>query len=538
MLEGIDTLPHYQTGDYPTLGPAIAVWALENGIKVLDGPLQGKPFIPTKLQLNFLAAWYRVYPQGHPLEGEFVYRSGAIRLSRGLFKSPLGAFIAIAELVGPVRFAGWGHRDKYGNLKGSRAPMALVQLSAVSESQVQNSFRYAGEWAAKTTQLAANYGLDSGKTQVYAPAEPGIPGGKLQIVTSSAATIRGSRPTFVLADELSEWTQSNGGMSFWGVMLDNSTKVHGSRILGLMNAHSPGSGSVAEMLHEQYLEEQKLGGESRFLYWAREAHPSTDWSNEDSIRESMEWIYASAPWVSVDQVMATILNPTKPIPSSQKEYGSQIVSDLSSWVSRQGWDNCARPDLFLTDRDAVALFVDPSETDDATALVACRVSDGLVEPLWIHEPAKDGPVDPAELDRQVRIAFDRFRVQGFFADVHPMEQLVRSEWPQRYGDKLPVWASKKDPVAYDMRSFQKDFAQACELAASEIESGELMHTGDSTLTRHVYNTQRRPYREFISVGKGDRNKKIDASVAMIGARMVRRHILAGITETYIPVRIR
>lgn len=537
MLEGIDTLPDWHHGDFPTLGPSIAFWAVENGIKVLDGAKAGQPFIPTSAQAKFLAHWYRLYPEGHELAGEFVYRSGAIRLSRGLFKSPLGAFISVAELVGPVRFNGWNHVDRHGFLTGVRAPMALVQLSAVSEAQVSNSFRYAGAWCAKATMLAEKYRLDPGKTQVYAPAEPGVAGGKLQIVTSSAATIRGARPTFVLADELSEWTEGNGGKKFWDTMLDNVTKVRGSRILGLMNAHSPDSGSVAEMLYEQYVEEQGNPG-SRFLYWSREAHPGTDWSDPVSIRASLEWLYLDAPWVSIDQVMTTILNPTKPLPSSQKEYGSQIVSDLSSWVSRQGWDNCISPGDFIADGEDIALFCDPSETDDATALVACRIGDGLVEPLWIHEPLKHGPVKPAELDRQVRLAFDRFNVMGFFSDVHPMEQLVRTDWPERYGDVLKVWASKTEPVAYDMRRTQLEFARGAELAASEIENGELKHTGDGVLTQHVYNTQRRPYRQFVSVGKGDHSKKVDAAVSMIGARIVRRMVLEGATEMFVPQRIK
>lgn len=75
-------------------------------------------------------------------------------------------------------------------------------------------------------------------------------------MTSSAATVRGSRPSLVVADELSEWTESNGGVRFWDVIDDNATKVDGARVLGLMNTWSPGSGSVAEVLYDAWVGEQ------------------------------------------------------------------------------------------------------------------------------------------------------------------------------------------------------------------------------------------------------------------------------------------
>jgi hypothetical protein len=290
-----------------------------------------------------------------------------------------------------------------------------------------------------------------------------------------------------------------------------------------MNAHSPGSGSVAEKLHDSYQLNQN-SEETRVLYWARETHPATDWSDLESIRSALEWIYQDAPWVSIDQVMATIKNPTKAITSSMKEYGSLIVSDLTSWVSRQSWDACAKPET-LAAGEEVTLFCDPSETDDATALIACRVSDGAVFPLWIHEPALSGPLDYGELDRQTILAHERYKVMAFGADVHPAEQLVKVTWAERYSDSLVIWATKTDPVAWDMRIHKREFAQAAEITSGAIESGELIHNGDSTLSRHVVNTQRRPYQEFISVGKGDRSRKIDASVAMIGARMMWRRLL-------------
>lgn len=105
----------------------------------------------------------------------------------------------------------------------------------MSEAQTANTFNYVAGWNAKDTELAQYYGLDPGKQHIFSPGELGIAGGKITILTSSAATVRGSRPSLVLADELSEWTESNGGVRFWEVIDDNATKVDGARVLGLMN---------------------------------------------------------------------------------------------------------------------------------------------------------------------------------------------------------------------------------------------------------------------------------------------------------------
>ena len=52
-------------------------------------------------------------------------------------------------------------------------------------------------------------------------------------------------------------------------------------------------------------------------------------------------------------------------------------------------------------------------------------------------------------------AFEDFCVVAFFADVKEWEQSVKTTWPQRYRDRLKVWASPQsrppEPIAWDMR---------------------------------------------------------------------------------------
>ena len=527
LLPPLDTLPPW-TGQWRTLGWEVITWIAEGRFLVPDGPTAGDTLELTDRQMTFFLHWYAVDD-----DGEFVYAGGSMRQPRGTGKSPTLALKACCELCGPVRFAGW---SPHGEPIGKRVSMPLVQIGAVSLDQTANTMNYVREWTSEGSPLQREYGLDPGRQVIYVPGHGRAAGGSLRVITSSAATVRGSRPTDVNADETGEWTDSNGGTAFRERLGENAAKVRGARIIEASNVWTPGVGSVAERRWNAWEAEQERGAASGrpWLMDVREAPPNTDWSRPESIREALTVVYDGVPWVEAEQFMPTILDGSKPITTSMREFGNLRVSDLSSWVSAQGWDSGARPAMGLVEGDEVVLFCDPSETDDATAVVACRVSDGYVEIVFIHEPSHDGDVDPRELDLAVRLAFDRYKVLAFFSDVRPMEQLVKVEWPERYGDGLLIWPSKTDAVAYDMRRSQVEFAQAAELTAAEIEAGEVLHDGGTALSRHVYSTQRRPHLQYVSVGKGDRSRKIDAAVAMIGARMARRKLL----ETKVYARYR
>lgn len=528
-LVGSDTLDLYDEHAYPSLGPALIVWSLQHEMRVLDGKDAGKLFVPTPSQRKFITLWYAIFPPGHRFEGEFVYRGGAIRLARGSLKSPLGGWLSTMELTGPVRFADWDNFLTLGDkrlLLGKRQSMPLIQLAAVSEAQTANTFNYVAGWNAKDTLLTAKFGLDPGKQHVFSPGAPGIAGGKITIVTSSAATVRGSRPSLVVADECSEWTESNGGVRFWDTIDDNATKVDGARVLALMNTWTPGSGSVAEHLYDGWVGEQAGDTENDrpFLYWSREASPETDWSDLESIERTLAYIYAECPWVNQAQVLSKILSPTKPITSSMREFGNLIVSDLSSWASKQDWD-ANRVDDRLVDGDEIVLALDPALTEDCTMLLGCRVSDGLAEPLFRWNPQRQGDLDIAELDLAVKQSFERFKVLAWAADAHPLEGRVFVDWVEQYGDELLIDASSKGKIAFDMRAHKQDFARAAELTADEIARGSVPHVGDAMLNQHVVNAQRKPYLEYVSLGRGNREKKIDGAVTLVLARHIRKKLL-------------
>jgi phage terminase large subunit-like protein len=79
-----------------------------------------------------------------------------------------------------------------------------------------------------------------------------------------------------------------------------------------------------------------------------------------------------------------------------------------------------------------------------------------------------------------------------------------------------------------MRGHSYEFAKAAEMVCQEINDGDFTHDGHPATGRHVVNARRKAYRDAITVGKETPGspKKIDAAVCVIGARMVRRLVLA------------
>jgi hypothetical protein len=525
MLAPLDTLPTTLPPDNRTLGWGLLAWALTRFIQP-DGPRAGQPLRPTDRQTRFLLYMYEIDD-----EGRFTHRHLVRRLSKGAGKSPWAAFLALCELCGPVRFNGFDSFDQYGNLLGKRESMPLVQLAATSEDQVANTQRYVREFAGKGSILSREFKLDTGKTIIYAPG-----GGELRVITSSSTGAEGAQPSFVVLDETEHHVPNNGGVELFETLDRNAAKRAG-RVLETCNAWEPGTGSVAETTWNAYLAQQegKTKSKTKILYDCIEAPADTDLGDEDSLLEALNTVYSDCPWVDTRVIAERVWSLTTPPEISQRFYLNQRVSSAYSWVTPQEWAKLADPTHVTPDKTQIVLFFDGSKSRDATALVGCEMESGHVFTLGVWEPNtahnSDDTVDAAEVDSAVQAAFERYEVLAFFADVREWESFALTEWPQRYGDDLIVWAAPSarppQPVAWDMRAHGVDFAKAAEACHEEIVTGEFTHDGNAVTARHVGNAHRRPSKGLISISKEspDSPRKIDAAVCVVGARMVRRMVV-------------
>ncbi|MCA1674075.1 MAG: terminase [Actinobacteria bacterium] len=508
-----------------TLGWQVAQWMMST-LRQPNGARAGRPFRLVPSQIRFLLWWYALDP-----DGGWLFQHGVRRLSKGSGKSPFAAALALAELCGPVRLAGFDPAVP-GGCVGRPVAMPLVQIAATAESQTDNTMRMVRALAPKGSKIATKYHLEPGKQQYNMSPE-----GMLRVITSSSSSAEGAEASFVVADEVEWWLPSNGGPDLHATLMDNVTKS-GSRMVETSNAWVPGVGSVAEDTWDSWVAQEEgryREGAARILYDARVAPPDTDMADAVSLRSALEFVYDDCWWQNIEPIVGRIWSPKARPDDSKRKYLNQPTAAADAWVSPQEWSVLADPTVVVADGDEVVLFFDGSKSRDATALVGCRMSDGHVFTVgvWEPDPRHDAvsTVDPAEVDREVRLALDRWDVVAFFADVKEWESFALTEWPNRYSDDLLVWAapSAKPPaaVAWDMRSHKDEFAKAAEACHAEITGREFTHDGDSRTARHVGNARRRPYRDMVSIGKEspDSPKKVDAAVCVVGARMVRRLVL-------------
>lgn len=405
----------------------------------------------------------------------------------------------------------------------------LVGRNNTLTHNTANTMRMVRAMASPRSAVVAAHGLDPGKHIFHK-----LGGGELRVITSSAVAEEGSEPSCVIEDETEHWLPGNGGTELAAV-LDRNLAKSGSRALETANAWVPGVESVAESTFDAWVAqaEGRTRGDTGILCDSVVAAPDTDLADEASLMTALDRVYADCPWVDRRVIAGRIWDPRTPPDVARRFYLNQPTATFDSWATPQEWAKLVDPTVAVSDGDEIALFFDGSKSRDATALVGCRLSDGHVFAVDVWEPAEGSVVPVVEVDAAVDRAFDRWSVVAFWADVHEWESFTKVSWPERFASKLEVPAESdrsRDPqmIAWDMRGHVRDFTLAAEFCAAEIGEAAFTHDGDSRLARHVANARRRPNRYGVSIGKESRSsvRKIDAAVCVIGARMVRRAVLA------------
>lgn len=507
-----------------TLGWEAVHWASKY-LTQPNGRNAGQRFRFSLSQVRFLLWWYALDDAGR-----FIFRRAARRLAKGSGKSPMAALMALVELCAPVRLKDFDAK-RPGGCVGKPVSLPLVQIAATAEAQTENTMRMVRAFAPKGSRVVLEHGLDPGQT-IYHKAD----GGKLQVITSSSNAAEGAEASFIVADETEHWVPGNGGPTLAATLADNLAKS-GSRMLETSNAWQPGRESVAEETYAAWLAQEagRTRGKTRILYDARIAPPDTQLSDEKSLMAALELVYGDCWWQTdhLPAIVERIHDPQSKPDDSKRKYLNWPTAADDAWCDEpQEWLRLSRPDVKVEHGEEITLFFDGSLSRDATALVGCRMSDGHVFTLGVWYPAHERQIDVPAVESTVARVFEDYDVVGFFADVREWESQTKVTWPDAYGDRLIVKAapSARQPqtIAWDMRSRRREFGDACETARGEISTAAFTHDGNEDLTRHVLNARQafRDGRIGVAKESPDSPNKIDAAVCMIGARMVRRIVLA------------
>lgn len=512
-----------------TLGWRVLAWC---GVWLRDKT--GKPWQFTPEQARFIL-WYFAVDE----TGAFEFHSAVLQRLKGWGKDPMAACISIAALFAEVTFDRWDGETPVGRDE----PNAWVQLVAVSQQQTQNTMKLFPSLI--SAEARQRYGIQVGKLNVWGLADTR----QIQAVTSNFHTIEGGRPTLIVRNETQNWNSSNGGHDMAGAIEGNAAKSEdgAARLLDICNAYRPGEESVAEVAREGWESTQTVGGEVArtaefgLLYDSLEAPPEAPLLPA-VVPQVVESIRGDAVWLSSKRILESVLNPANPASESRRKWYNQITATEDAYVDPLKVPQCARQD-WIADGERVVLFGDGSKSDDATGIVACRMSDGLVQVLHVQQPHKGQIVNRDAVDLAVVDAFARFTVLAFWFDPsHAKDDDAEGDnrfwwplcdvWTQRYGRKLKLWPTRagdaKHAVAFDMLlpSSQAKFVPACEQLAADIESGLFTFAESEWLTQHLKNARRRPGKFGVGMSKDNRESrhKIDLAVCAAGARMLWRFI--------------
>lgn len=499
---------------------------------------KGAPWQYTMEQARFIL-WYLAVDEG----GLPLFHSAVIQRIKGWGKDPVGASVSAGFLFAPLTFDHW----KGGQPVGRDVENAWVQILAVSLEQTKTTMRLFPSMISPEARL--RYGIQIGKENVWGLGDSR----QIQAVAASPLAVEGAFPILTIRNETQNWNSSNSGHEMAGVLEGNAAKAEtGSpaRMLDMCNAYRPGEDSVAQRAREAYeatLGDDPANAEFGVMYDSVEA-PAKAPLTAQAAPDVVSAVAGDSVWMNVDRIVKSILNPANPASESRRKWYNQITAAEDAWVSPQEIDPLRDPAKVVEPGTEVALFLDCSKSDDATGLVACRISDGHVFTvnMWQRPPGRRGAdwLAPREdVDAAVEGVFARYRVAGFFGDPsHTLDDETMDrywdplfeKWNLKYRNRVRVWATGtkgKDghAVMFDMtdRGNARRFAVATAFTLQEIRSGEFTWDGDARLRRHMLNARRYPVQGIVSIAKDkpDSKKKIDLAVCLIGARMVRRSVL-------------
>lgn len=528
-----------------SLGPLVIDWAEwrtdEPGL--LND--EGEPWRFTDGQARFLVLWYAFDD-----EGRFIYRRGIKRGAKGVGKDPFAAAMCNIELLGPSQL--WWDGVRW---TGKRHESPLVQIASNSEAQSKALLRVANSQLG--SEAVGYYQLDKGQTATY------VKGGaaRMEVLTASERSAEGNPATFAVLNETHHLTEASGGRRLAQVARRNVGKSKRSlqaRIVEFTNAHAQGGGSVGEASFEAWQMQQSgryKGLRKDILYDSVEYDPRLDFYDAGQRELALRQVYSDAPWADIDRLSAEIVDPELSAAEAIRFYLNGVAEQEDAYVSAQAFAALADPDNVFQAGDDIAMFLDCSKSEDATALMGCRISDGFNQTLGVWSRPR-GPrgegflVDRAEVDVVVREAFARYRVWWFGVDPSPAKDDsteasywadMISAWHRDFGRKVWLWATPGragNAVLWDMRLSKpggaernRKFSQEVEVIRALIDEegldGPFRHDGDPALVAHVNNTKVRWNKFGLTVGKKtrDSSRSVDLCVAMIAANVGRREVL-------------
>lgn len=541
----------------------LATWWIETFVVQGPGDVEGEPIVHTDEYMGFIVDCYLVNPK----TGRRMVDSAFFSRPKGTNKSGLASEFVLFEALGPCRFAGWaeggetyeflGHVYTYekGEAMGQAVTTPIIRIMATEEDQTGNVFDQVHQNLTEgPLSELVGYGMQVGVSKVELPF-----GGQILPSTTGAASKDGGKETFVVFDE-SHLYNNKALRQMYSTVTRNLAKRKKKAepwSLETTTMYAPGEDSIAEQTYElgQLIKEGKTR-RSRLLFDHRWGEIE-DLNDEEALRNALQEAYGDAldhlspyGWVSVEGLLDAAYDVRTKTSDFRRYFLNAITGSHNAWVQPYQLDSVKTLEPERPQRgEMITLGFDGAQSFDATALIGCRVSDGLLFPIRVEEKPEGGKADEKwqvnskAFDAAVARACKKYRVVGFFADP-PYWQTYIDGWEldPKIGGKLLVEASGTSPIKWWTKR-DVPMANALErLYTAIVVEKTVRVSNDAVLIRHLRNAREWERRGGLVIGKESKNSplKIDAAMASVLAYEARAlYLLKGKkpSRSFVPRRI-
>jgi len=428
-------------------------------------------------------------------EGRWHWRTVVLCLPRGNGKTTMMAAYALYRLM-----------------TDGGDPQIL--LAASSNEQADLAFEMVEAFIRSSPALGARLTVRSHDGEILRNDKRG----KIKRVAANDRGLHGYNASLVVCDELhvwgtptlrKAWSSIKSGMrkrpSAQAVVITTAGEAH-ERATGILGSMIDGNEKQGEVEARPGLRISRDHSSRTLIYnWTA---PTMDPHDVAAMK-----LANPASWITEETLAEVANDPSMRVDEILRLNGGVWASSDRTWITVDSWRG-ARVDEQLRDGEMVCLGFDGSRIYDSTALVACRVSDGMLAPLriWTRpERVSEWEVPAGEVDAAVADAISRFKVLRLYADP-PYWQSEIDSWALAYGS----------PPVVRFETSKPRMSAAAERFRTDLIAGDLVHNGDLTLEAHVLAAQMRVNRFGYVLEKplsaDNRSRlKIDCAVAAVCA---------------------
>jgi phage terminase large subunit-like protein len=388
-------------------------------------------------------------------------------------------------------------------------------IGAASRDQATILYDQAAGFVRRSKALAARVDVKRGYREIRNRKDSG----RIRVLAADVDTADGVIPTLALVDEL----HRHKSLGLYGIFRDGL----GPRSGQMVTISTAGDHEVCPLgtmrLAALALPNIERDGAHLRCVSADGNYVMHEWAlSRDDNRDDMAVVKTANPasWQTISALKSRHDSPSM-LDHQWARFACGVwVAAEEWWVSGEDWTRLATHERLLHG-DLIALGFDGARTGDATALVACRVSDGLIQVLDVWEYPDHGQpweVPSDAVDVAVASAMERYRVvRGYFDP--PLWRTEIESWAREFGDTV---VRKFDTTKVRMQG-------AVERFRTDVTARTLRYAVNDTLTRHVLNAQVREARGggyWLGKDRPGSGNRIDTAIAAVLAYEARADALA------------